>query len=68
VISAPYDSAECRQRQMDKKLGQLVLLTVASALLSCAALIYEQLLATIIFGALTCTISFTALALLRAPR
>jgi hypothetical protein len=53
---------------MDKKLGQLVLLTVASALLSCAALIYEQLLATIIFGALTCTISFTALALLRAPR
>ncbi len=53
---------------MDKKLGPLVLLAVASALLSCAALMYEQLLATVIFGALTCTISVIALTLPRAPR
>jgi len=45
---------------MDKRLGQLVLLAVASALLSCAALMYEQRLATVVFAVLTCAISFLA--------
>jgi hypothetical protein len=45
---------------MDKRLGQLVVLALASALLSGAALMYEQRLATVVFAALTCTISFLA--------
>lgn len=45
---------------MDKRLGQLVVLALASALLSCAALMYEQRLATVVFAALTRTISFLA--------
>jgi hypothetical protein len=50
---------------MDKRLGQLVLLAVMSALLSCAALIYEQRLATFVFAGLTCTISVLAFTLRR---
>jgi CHASE2 domain-containing sensor protein len=52
--------------KMDKRLGQLVLLAVASALLSCAALMYEQRLATLVFAGLTCTISVLAFTRRRA--
>ena len=51
-----FDDQDPGKYEWIKSWASLFSLAIASALLSCAALLYEQRLATFVFAALTCTI------------